>query len=1721
MKQQLYSSLYCSKHKDVEQKEKSVAKSTAKCQVVVRGKLCAKRLSCTCKFCGKEGISFSNFCIHSCSGVVIERKKKKESPKRKRFQNDNIDGSCSIKLKELKKHGKNKLIIDSSSSEKLNKMINNCESSLNNNENENLNNENNNNNINSKNNNNDNYGNDTDKNNNKNNYNNELIQDINKSNANSNGNKNDNEIIQDNNNNSISENDEKDLFNNNENFNNKNDNYGINNNENSGNNNKDINANELNQVNNIKNENNNDNGINESSRDNNIKNNENNESILDKENENNDESELNNNQNNSNDIRNSNNNNDSVILIKMDNNNCNNNNNSIINNTDKINNNSNKNNDMKEKSVNIGINQFNFIIKKINCRGFYKKNEFGILFNNNNEILDKDGALIGYCINNRIISYNCNSNSNFCSSCRKLYDYLINFLKSFKNKKLHEIEFSKIKNYPMIIKEKFNELQTFYKLHYDKNEENGNNKTTIEKVIKIIENEKEKEKNKLITLSYENIIYRIKNINRNEYGIRYPIYLKRIYSIVRYYSGKRLFHLFDSKHPFFPLPSFRSTIMWKPPTIDEFTYNLDEIKSVLNGAISKFNYSKKNPLVFLISFDGIHIRKSIERVGNKIYGLSNGIMDVNEFEKLNYLNMASQIIHYVLVSTDSNINITIKISSENSDLHDNLKRISDIVNQVGDWTKVIGSISDGEHDSYELEKQMKMYYEDWIHVYDYVHLMKCIRNSILNNFISDENSTINIQNLLYISIENENSYQLLKKEDVVVTDIMCFENVENICSDNVLEVLNHYIEDLEKLNSIEISNQLNNQNKSNELKKKNEIKNQDKKNNLNELNNKNDNSKHLNSKNINLNNFNNQSEIKKQDNNYKLNELNEQNQNQNKNDNVNELNNKNNNNNNSNNGADNNNNNNNNNLNNHNQNQKFLKNNKSMQENDNLRNNQHVNIKNKYTNLFERKKNMDDIKIEELNELSESEFDEYVNNLTVKKLSVQEKLSLAKSTYNFLSNLNIIGKTMKFNSGNAIENLENSVNYFKKTSMNKITINNIIHFSNSIKRLINHHSRNNIELKLNCITSNVNELQFSIIRHKYPKPSHLDICRSITSSSYIFNIITASEDIRGFPLGKTKLNKYYNNFNYNTNYIPSPPSKHHNNNKESDDDTLLKKIDLRIREANDNLKSIPIRQIEKKVHNDLFACLLCAKIYNKVGSLTNHLFSVHKLKENRVKKLVKLSSTINCLDLSLKQAIIRKERNKSIGLIKHSTILSQVKNENVIIEWNWENLTLTSTCFIIDFETTGFTKYDSPLPVTQVSIFDIKNNTVYSQYSDPEFNIDSKATILNNLTNEKLSNEIKNKELFMKINELLPSNSILIAHNSHFEERIIKGNYESYGIEKENYKYISTYNDKILLYKSMKNICDHYNLSYKGAHLSHIDVVLLFDALLKKYECVDNIIDVCRNEFNSVSTKKYRKKKKFKQTLLNKIPTNKINLNDSLQNNSIEINESNNSLSNESIENNCFLVDEEYESEDEMNKNLLKNNKKLRKQLKNFKGHHVIIESNYSHLTKEDIFLIFDDGKMINGRIVDFFLNFYNEKKLTLLSSMFSQEVNDNYENRIKKYLNNDKKSFTFPIYVPICYDEHWFLIEYGEKESFIYNSIEISQRHLSIDGKIKKHLYQNPFHINSIMKLTEQQEDGVSCGYFVITYFYNIVNGKDCSMKTIREKIRNYIENKIKITCK
>jgi len=233
-----------------------------------------------------------------------------------------------------------------------------------------------------------------------------------------------------------------------------------------------------------------------------------------------------------------------------------------------------------------------------------------------------------------------------------------------------------------------------------------------------------------------------------------------------------------------------------------------------------------------------------------------------------------------------------------------------------------------------------------------------------------------------------------------------------------------------------------------------------------------------------------------------------------------------------------------------------------------------------------------------------------------------------------------------------IMHLKESINFFLNTNLHPITRKNLQKFYTSFKELNKYH------IVPSSLTTNVNELYFSVMRSHNPNPTTLDFFQIARNCELCNWIIHLRSDIRGFHLKTPKLNENYNNNNLSFSFRPllkTPPKKqnksanndisneNNNRNYNNNVESTVKKI---IEDKNNELKQ---QNFRKNIINEKFlgySCLKCNKQFQRKGNLENHLKTFHNLNEVDATYFMRYCACKSYFETNIQSNINNKKRTR-------------------------------------------------------------------------------------------------------------------------------------------------------------------------------------------------------------------------------------------------------------------------------------------------------------------------------------------------------------------------------------------------------------------------------------------------------------------------------------------
>ncbi|KAG2372689.1 hypothetical protein C9374_013644 [Naegleria lovaniensis] len=419
-------------------------------------------------------------------------------------------------------------------------------------------------------------------------------------------------------------------------------------------------------------------------------------------------------------------------------------------------------------------------------------------------------------------------------------------------------------------------------------------------------------------------------------------------------------------------------------------------------------------------------------------------------------------------------------------------------------------------------------------------------------------------------------------------------------------------------------------------------------------------------------------------------------------------------------------------------------------------------------------------------------------------------------------------------------------NYPKKTK--KICVHTLEGFLALASRFPN--------FKPSCITTNYEELLFSIIRGMFPKPTTKQFCQSALFSFYIFLILHSTDDVRGFSLPDIPLTDHYFGMKLVIKILPTLPGRI------VLDRNVKKKTCKELQIINQNVATYS-RKTTLRAEVCAPKCIyLCCPVsgckkqkpYIIKGSFTNHLKAKHQFSDEEAEATV---AQLECLQFSAqleKDVAFRKQscKNNENIIVQHKPpyLISKFKNR-LTIQYNFAPLKSIPTphCinqetrrplnfFVLDLETTGFSpKCNSIIQFAMLSLF---SNELHSIFVSPSGVWSSIALQMHETKFQILDESETLQNMIPKICNYLTRNDtadvMLLVHSTGLDKAFFSAAIAPLKLRSTIY-YCSTMQKNLLGKKGLENhfrekVCD----SLPGiAHNAVVDVLMLYDLLLSKF----------------------------------------------------------------------------------------------------------------------------------------------------------------------------------------------------------------------------------------------------------------------------------------------
>jgi len=485
-------------------------------------------------------------------------------------------------------------------------------------------------------------------------------------------------------------------------------------------------------------------------------------------------------------------------------------------------------------------------------------------------------------------------------------------------------------------------------------------------------------------------------------------------------------------------------------------------------------------------------------------------------------------------------------------------------------------------------------------------------------------------------------------------------------------------------------------------------------------------------------------------------------------------------------------------------------------------------------------------------------------------------LKLIRETYDAINN----------NSENLKTILQNSITQFQQlNNYPRKTLEICLHTLEGLIQL----SELFPNFKPSCISINANELVFSIVRGKYPRPTVKQFCSCILVTFYIFLVMHVSDEVRGFSLPKCQLTNHYNGMSLELKELP--PLSEHVTSKHA-------KIDSEELEAINNNIEIHARKstlrLETCAPKRIYLCCpipgCChLKPYIRKGQFLNHLKAVHNKTNEEAEILVR---ECECKHFRAQMERDFEERKRSLKANAKTTVgnpqssqdeRTRTSQEEIEISEQEEIQTEKEVCvhsfvkgdivvnqtfeghtnpsypynkskyniFIMDLETTGFSLSDD---IIQYAFLSLTSGSLVSTFIKPKKPIHLWNDKVWGLHKEKYLQQSRwNEEQLPSIYSYITSNEscdvILLVHcnKNGLDQTFFENNLRQCNIQpKKKIHYVFTYHNKWIpgklehAYKT--NFQDH---SPGPHHDASVDVVMVFDLLMRRFNDEKYIIKKC------------------------------------------------------------------------------------------------------------------------------------------------------------------------------------------------------------------------------------------------------------------------------------
>ena len=462
-------------------------------------------------------------------------------------------------------------------------------------------------------------------------------------------------------------------------------------------------------------------------------------------------------------------------------------------------------------------------------------------------------------------------------------------------------------------------------------------------------------------------------------------------------------------------------------------------------------------------------------------------------------------------------------------------------------------------------------------------------------------------------------------------------------------------------------------------------------------------------------------------------------------------------------------------------------------------------------------------------------------------------LALIRDTYDMIND----------NKENFAEKLIDLKTKFQSLKNYPIKTKNIcVHTLNGFIFLANRYPK----LKPSCLTTNHNELYFSVIRKKHPRPNTKQLLTAAFFSYYIYLVMHACDDVRGFSLPNIALTDHYNGMIIKIPYIPLLSLFPRANFA----DIIQTKKQLE--SINENVACYARKttlRMESCAPKRIF--LTCPekncckqKPYIIKGSFTNHLIAKHTYSPTKASEVVRQLECKAFYTQSQKDSEERKQsvKNNVQASVVHKplSIICRFHNMSVDVVYNCSSSlvncsTLPSSSnrklhtVIVDLETTGFDEQVNSL--IQLAFFSLASYQLHSIFVRPPDDASWSTTALT-MHQEKCS--ILDESPFLQdvisdICKYLTCNYtcdvVLVFHSTRLDRAFFEKAISDIPLHGCKVQYCHTMRKSFIGKRNLEaNYKENVSKELPGPHHNAVvDVVMLLDLLLKRFKSTEGIVE--------------------------------------------------------------------------------------------------------------------------------------------------------------------------------------------------------------------------------------------------------------------------------------